>query len=213
MNTQPSPHHFPGALIAIEGIDGTGKSTLARNLVEHLSEDHSVLASAEPTHSEYGKAVRAAINARVPRLSPADELRMFVTDRKGHLKDVIEPALREGMVVILDRYYLSNVVYQGASGISTDEIFEANGFAIEPDLTLILDIPAEDAMQRITSRGTAATFETLGNLRHCRESFLELQTKQPSTVLDARQSPAELLADAMFMLTLMGVIKEVCHEF
>jgi dTMP kinase len=161
--------------IVLEGIDGTGKSTQARRLGEWFkAQGREVVLSREPTDGPWGRKLRES--AASGRLSPDDELRYFLNDRRQHVDEVIAPALAAGKVVILDRYYFSTMAYQGARGFDPREIRRLNEeFAPVPDLLIILDLPVEEAHRRIGGRGdTANEFEKLESLVCCREIFLSL---------------------------------------
>src|SRR5262245_41663250 len=110
------PFRFPvgrGILVAVEGIDGAGKSTLADWLVARLyAHGFDVLRTREPTGGPWGQKLRASMTQG--RLSPKEELRAFVEDRREHVEQEIRPALADGRVVVIDRYYFSTAAYQGA---------------------------------------------------------------------------------------------------
>jgi dTMP kinase len=162
-----------GFLIAIEGIDGAGKSTLQRRLADWCrSEGRIVTTGREPTDGPHGRALRES--ARSGRLSPEAELELFLKDRHDHVASVIAPALRRGEVVILDRYYFSTAAYQGARGIDPEKILAANeAFAPVPDLVLLLDIDPSAGHQRIGARGGAPDgFEGAAYLADVRRIFL-----------------------------------------
>jgi dTMP kinase len=182
-----------GLLIVIEGIDGTGKSTQARHLAEWLvAQGREVVLSREPTDGPWGAQLRAS--AATGRLSPEDELRYFLNDRRQHVAETISPALAAGKVVILDRYYFSTMAYQGARGFDPAEIRRLNEqFAPVPDLLLILDIDVDMALQRIGSRGDPANaFEQRENLQRCREIFLSLKDEPFTRVIDSSGTPDEV---------------------
>ena len=111
------------------------------------------------------------------RLSIEDELSFFLKDRAEHVENVILPALRQGKVVILDRYYLSTAAYQGARGVSPEWVLKENErFAPKPDLVLLLDFDPAAGLDRIRARGDAPnTFEQLDQLREVRRIFLGLE--------------------------------------
>lgn len=143
-----------GKLLVFEGIDGTGKSTHIRLLKEFL-EAHgiSVCTSFEPTRGEWGMRVRSAALSG-SRLSVQEEIDCLLRDRREHVESLILPALQRGEWVLLDRYYLSMMAYQGATGADVQRIRELNeAFAPVPDLAFWLDIPVELSMQRIAARG------------------------------------------------------------
>lgn len=151
---QPSPSPSRGRLLVFEGIDGTGKSTHIRLLTAYLEERGlTVRTSFEPTRGEWGMRVRAAA-ASGTRLSVDEEIHCLLQDRREHVQQLIAPALEAGHWVLLDRYYLSMMAYQGATGADVQQIREWNeDFAPVPDLAFWLDIPVELSMQRIEARG------------------------------------------------------------
>ena len=114
-----------GLFIVIEGIDGTGKSTQSKRLAEWFrSRGREVVLSREPTDGPWGKKLRES--ATTGRLSAEEELECFLNDRREHVEMSIKPALAEGKVVILDRYYFSTMAYQGARGFDPVEIRRRN---------------------------------------------------------------------------------------
>ena len=146
-----------GVLIAFEGIDGTGKSSQVRLLAATLEgQGHRVVITREPTDGVYGRQIRALFTGR-DRVTPAEELELFMADRLEHVREVIEPALRSGRIVITDRYYLSTVAYQGAAGQDPEAIMAANEkFAPVPDLVVLLTLTPEQSIRRIKElRGEA----------------------------------------------------------
>ena len=180
-------------LIVIEGIDGTGKSTQARLLADHLtSQGKTVILSREPTDGPWGTLLRNS--AENGRLSPEEELEAFLKDRKQHVTEKINPALAAGHTVILDRYYFSTMAYQGARGFDPQEIRRKNeSFAPVPDLLIILDLDVDTAIQRIGIRGdTANEFEQRTNLECCREIFLSLKNEPFAKVISTNSSPDDV---------------------
>ena len=145
-----------GQLVALEGLDGCGKSTQALRLVAALrAEGLDVVATREPTDGEYGRRIRAM--ARSGELvDPAEELRWFFEDRREHLELVVVPALESGRTVVTDRYFLSSVAYQGARGLDWREILTRSEASFRlPDRVLLFELSAEEALARVTSRGAA----------------------------------------------------------
>ncbi len=151
-----------GIFIAFEGIDGTGKSSQIQLLSDALQKKgHKVICTREPTDGEYGRQIRELYIKR-DRVSKEEELELFLADRREHVTQVIEPALRSGKVVLTDRYYFSTAAYQGANGMDPADILKRNeAFAPCPDLVLLIDLPVSESLHRITkNRGdTPNTFE------------------------------------------------------
>ncbi len=139
-----------GILIAIEGIDGAGKSTQAKILKERLEKrGFEVVLLKEPTSSKWGKKIKE-ISKNTESIDPYEELKLFIKDRKLNVRKNILPALEDKKIVIVDRYYISTIAYQGARGIDKETIREMNeSFAPKPDIIFILDIHPEESLQRI----------------------------------------------------------------
>ena len=184
-------------LIVVEGIDGTGKSTLVRELAQALrAEGRTVETSAEPTKGPHGRRIRELAATGREEVTPRQETDLFIADRREHVAEVIAPAMAQGETIVLDRYYYSTMAYQGARGMDPGAIeSEHVDFAPRPDLLVLLDMPVEDALRRVThSRGsTPDHFEGADYLARVRELFLSFS--HPNLlVLDARQPTANLVA-------------------
>ena len=162
-----------GLLIAFEGIDGTGKSTQMHLLADYLREKGlQVIETREPTDGPYGQKIRQLYVNR-GSCSLEEELELFILDRRQHVDEIIEPALRRGKIVLTDRYYFSTAAYQGAAGLDPSVIFAANGFAPKPDLVLLLVMEPEESVRRIEQlRGERLNdFEQVDQLRKVAELF------------------------------------------
>jgi dTMP kinase len=138
-----------GILIAIEGIDGTGKSTQVGLIAAYLRDKGcTVIETREPTDGPYGRRIRQLFVDR-SRCTPEEELELFIEDRRQHVREVIEPALAAGHIVVTDRYYFSTAAYQGAAGHDPDAVFAKNSFAPEPDLVILLTMGLKASLTRI----------------------------------------------------------------
>ena len=160
-------------LIAIEGIDGAGKTTQVRMLREALERGgESPIVSKEPTNGPWGKLIKDS--ATTGRLSPEEELNAFIQDRTQHVNELIAPALEQGRIVILDRYFYSSIAYQGSRGANVEEIrtLMESRFPI-PDAVFVLDVDPAVGVHRIAhSRGEEPNhFEDRANLAKAREIF------------------------------------------
>ena len=182
-------------LIAVEGIDGSGKTTIVRFLEQELKKrGYDVATFKEPTGSEWGKKIRQAFRDR--SLKPEDELELFLKDREWNVKHNILPALKAGKIVIMDRYYYSTIAYQGALGIDLNYIRQLNEKFPKPDLVIILDINPETALKRIKKRGDKPNrFEDVEYLKKVREIFLSL--KDNVVVIDAERCLDDVKNDVL----------------
>lgn len=155
-----------GRFIVLEGVDGCGSTTQTRQVVAALRADgRDARATCEPSAGPLGTVIRAALERRLTgsdgvtprRLEWATLALLFAADRLDHVASCVEPALAEGALVVSDRYTLSSIVYQSvtAPGVSdaVDWISSLNRAALKPDLTLVLDVPAELAAERRKARG------------------------------------------------------------
>jgi dTMP kinase len=198
MDSAPaSPRRLPGqgVLVVFEGIDGAGKSTQVRRLVDDLSaEGWDVVMDREPTDGPHGRRLRES--AVTGRLSAAEELDLFMADRRQHVAEVIQPALDSGRVVVLDRYYHSNAAYQGSRGLDWREIVRRNeAFAPRPDLVLWIDVDPAVSGARIRARGDVANqFERIDQLQRCREIFAGLGDERIQRI-DGAQTESEVEGD------------------
>ena len=144
-----------GFFITIDGGDGAGKSVQAKRLEESLRADGiPVLLCRDPGSTRLGEAVREILLGRSEiEICPQSEMLLFMAARAEMVHETILPALEEGGVVIADRFLLSTLVYQGiAGGLPLDEIMRVGQVAVRsrfPDLTILLDLPAEVGMARI----------------------------------------------------------------
>lgn len=143
-----------GRFIALDGIDGVGKSTLIERLAERLRSDgRDVLAVRDPGSTEVGARLRAILLDSEIKLHRRTEALLFMASRCEMVETVIRPALEAGQIVISDRFLLANVVYQSVDGgVDPALLWQlgrlANG-GLRPDLTVLLDLPAVEAVRRL----------------------------------------------------------------
>ena len=142
-----------GVLLALEGVDGCGKSTQAGLLATALRAAGTGSGPYLRAHGwPPGPAYPGYFQGPTRHLSPKEELNLFMADRREHVEEVINPALAEGKIVITDRYYYSSVAYQGALGLDPDRILAQNEvLAVRPDLTIILTLPVAQALARLSA--------------------------------------------------------------
>jgi dTMP kinase len=167
-----------GLLIVFEGLDGCGKSTQLDLLCARLrAAQHEVIPTKEPTDGPVGRRIREMARSQT-RVTPEQELEWFMEDRREHVREVVEPGLAAGAIVLSDRYWLSNVAYQGARGLDAEAIARANQSEFpDPDLALIFEIPAADGLARVNARGGVAepAFEELEFLTRAAEVFASIE--------------------------------------
>jgi dTMP kinase len=147
-----------GLFFSLDGLDGCGKSTQCRLLAEHLrAKGLRVTTCADPGGTAIGAQLREILLHHRDEMTPACEAHLFMASRAQLVHEIIRPALDAMHIVISDRYLLANVAYQGhGSGLDPDQLWQIGKIAtggIQPDLTLVLDIPVATAASRRTGPG------------------------------------------------------------
>jgi len=193
-----------GLFVTFEGIDGCGKTTQVTALRDSLeAKGAKVIVIREPGATFIGEKIRSILldNAN-SGMSSETEVLLYEAARAQIVSEVIRPALLAGKVVICDRFYDSSVAYQGyARGLPLESIDSLNQFAtggLEPDLTFLLDLPAEAAMERMNVREGShdrLEIEGLGFMEKVRAGYLELAGKHARIIKLDAMSPATVLAE------------------
>ena len=182
-------------LINLEGIDGCGKSTQSKLLVKKFEENNEkIIILKEPTNGKYGKMLWEMLSGK-RKATTEQILDLFVMDRKEHVKNKINPALNEGKIVLMDRYYYSTMAYQAAAGIDVNRIRKDNEFAPKPDIVLIFDLPADLAMKRVRGHSVADVFEKEEHLEKVREAYLNLENDPLVRIIDSTRTPEEIFEE------------------
>lgn len=182
-------------LINLEGIDGCGKSTQSKFLMEKFEENNEkTIILKEPTNGKYGKKLWEMLSGK--REATTEQiLDLFVMDRKEHVNDKINPALKKGKIVLMDRYYYSTMAYQAAAGIDVNRIRKDNEFAPKPDIVLIFDLPVDLAMKRVIGHSIADVFEKEEHLEKVREAYLNLKDDPLVRIIDSTRTPEEIFEE------------------
>ena len=189
--------------ITFEGIEGSGKSTQIQMLKEFF-EKKSLKAffTKEPGSSEIGKEIRSILLNKENKIYPQTEIFLIFADRVQHVEEIIKPNLNEGKIVVSDSYYDCSVGYQGQrEGISKIEIYQLieNLDLPTPDITFLLDLPANVGLKRAKNRASLDRFESEEISFHegVRQNYLDLQEQnfQRIVKIDATQSPNEIFSN------------------
>lgn len=185
-----------GLFIVLEGIDGSGKTTLRDAIRDTLENEGSrTIVTAEPTDGKLGRILREGGTD-----NQFAEALLFVADRACHT-DEIEGYLDRGINVICDRYYASTLAYQsaGSGGPDYGLLVTLNELAtVEPDITFLLDIDPAMSMARVEDRGEEKSkFERLEFQRRVRENYLSIAEEKGFIILDATNPREKLLSQSM----------------
>lgn len=185
-------------LVTLEGLDGTGKTTVWERLQASTVIPDDVTFTREPTDSWYGEAVQRSIEDE--EADPLAELFLYTADHAAHLANTVRPALENGDLVISDRYSDSRFVYQGAT--LADRLDDPVSYIRQvhepwtrpPDVTIYLDLDAETAAER---SGATNKFETATYLASVRDNYERLiaDERERFVRIDATQSPEEVMTD------------------
>ena len=204
--------------ITLEGIEGSGKTTQVRHMLEFLgSKGFACVATREPGGTQIGKKIRAILlDPESKDMEPLVELLLYIADRAQHVKEIILPLLSAGKTVVCDRYYDATVVYQGfARGINIELIHELHKSILKdlkPDITILLDLPSKIGLARAWKQiesGDRADLETrfeeetLAFHEKVRSGYLELARLEPQRfrVVDASKNENQVRAEIIDILS------------
>jgi dTMP kinase len=200
----------PGRLITIEGLDGAGKTTLARALVEELARrGQPAELLREPGGVPASERIRELVKDPALAIAPRTEALLYAAARAQLVEERVAPLLARGELVVLDRFVDSSLAYQGCGrGLGVEQVRAINAFAtggLEPDLTLLLRISPTDGRARQADRGHAPDRLELGDERFfaaIATAYDELARAEPQRVrvLDATLTRQELLGQALALV-------------
>ena len=196
-----------GRLITIEGLDGAGKSTLARSLARELgARGLEVELLREPGGVDVAERIRALVKDPQLEIAPRAEALLYAAARAQLVDERIAPLLRQGAIVLLDRFVDSSLAYQGAArSLGVPQVRAINAFAtgpLRPDRTLLLRIPPATGRERQHGRGLGADRlerEDEGFFELVAAAYEELARAEPEriAVIDAARPPEQVLRDAL----------------
>ena len=203
--------------ITLEGPEGSGKTTAVNKACDKLIEmGYEIVRTREPGGTPISEQIREVIlNKENTSMDPRTEALLYAASRRQHLVEKVWPAVKEGKIVICDRYLDSSLAYQGgARGLGIDNILNINLFATEgtyPDLTLLFDIEPEIGLARIEANSNREVnrldLEKIEFHHKVRNTFLELAKRYPErfVIIDASKSPDEVARE-----TLNEILKRLC---
>ncbi len=210
MPVEQASEQHRGVFITVEGGDGAGKTTLARSLAECLGRSgRTVRLTFEPGGTELGTRLRSLVLDPELEMSDWMETWLFLAARASHVHDVLAPAIAAGEFVFSDRYIDSTLAYQGyGRGLDLERLRRLNGEATEgltPDLTLLLDVPAEVGLARTRVRSSVA--DRIGDAdlafhQRVNAGFRALASEHAARirVIDASRAASDVLRDALWIV-------------
>jgi dTMP kinase len=193
--TQGEKMSKKGAFICIEGLDGCGKTTQAKLLAKKLGKSRNTLYTAEPSRGKIGTYIRNRCLYGEKRLSTVVEALLFAADRIEHVENEVLPALREGRLVISDRYIYSSLAYQGAAGLSLEWIENVNKHALKPDLAVFIDVDPKTVMHRLKRK--RSVMENMETQQKVRDVYLKFVAKGELVRLDGNRAKNEVAANLL----------------
>ena len=183
-----------GPFLSLDGIDGTGKSTQCRLLADWLRRrGRDVVQCADPGGTAVGTALRDILLNHRGEMTPACEAFLFMASRAQLVAEVIRPELESRRWVVCDRFLLANVVYQGyAGGLDVDQLWEIGRLStggLEPDLTIVLDLPLDAALGRRNRAPDRMESRAREYQQRVREGFLSEARRRPDRIAVVDASP------------------------
>ena len=180
-----------GFFICLEGLDGSGKTTHSKKLVQNLKyEGFEAIYTTEPSIGELGTFIREIVLEGKKRIPKVLEAILFAIDRVEHLEKDVKPLLNEGKIVVSDRSVYSSLAYQGSTELDIDWIKEINRFAISPDLGIYIDVPPEIAVKRI--RRKKSVMERLETQKKVREVYMKFVKNGELKTINGNRYKAEV---------------------
>jgi len=185
-----------GVFICVEGLDGCGKTTQTRLLVERLEKKgYDAIYTAEPSRGKIGSFIKKYCLHGETRVSSIVEALLFAADRFEHVEKEVIPALNKGKLVVSDRYVYSSLAYQGAAGLDLKWIEKINEHAMRPDLAVFIDVEPETVIQRLKPK--KSVMENLETQRKVRDVYVKFVEKGELVKIDGNKSKQEVANDIL----------------
>jgi dTMP kinase len=186
-----------GAVIAIEGIDGAGKTTQAKRVVRRLkSLGYRAAYTSEPTNTSIGRLIKKELSGRIT--NPHKQALLFAADRIDHVYRVIRPLMEKGFIVVCDRYLYSSFAYQGVLTRDVGWVREINRMAPPPSLAILIDVPVAVALKR---KRRFRGFENAQLLEAVRAAYLTLLEEGLMVSVDGNRDVAEVERDLLSIIS------------
>jgi len=180
-----------GFFICVEGLDGCGKTTQAKILVRKLRKiGYDAVYTAEPSRGKIGRFIKRYCLHGGKRVSSVVEALLFAADRYEHVETEIIPALKDGKVVVSDRYMYSSLAYQGAAGLNLDWIRMINEHAVPPNLAIFIDVEPNTVIKRLKPK--KSVMENLETQRKVREVYLKFVENGELVRVDGNKPKSEV---------------------
>ena len=196
-----------GLFITFEGADGCGKTTQLNLLADYLSQKREVLVTREPGSKGLGIKLREILLNYDGEVAPQCESFLFLADRAQHIETIVNPAVKEGKIVLCDRHTDSTVAYQGyGRGLDLEQIHYLNNIAtngIKPNLTIVFDVDIKTSMSRVGNEKDR--MESGGDefFNKVRQGYLKIAKQEPERVkvIDASRSIEEVFDDVIKVIS------------
>jgi len=186
-------------LIAVEGIDGAGKTTQSFMLVEGLKKmGFKAVYTTEPTYERVGDILRLHVSRMKVRM-PVYEALLYSADRFEHITRFIKPKIENGVIVVLDRYVYSTIAYQGAAELDLKWLWSINFFAPKPDVIIYLDLSSKIGLER--KKGGRSVYENIGYAEKVRKIYLKLAKTENFAIFNAARSAEEVHSEIMTFIS------------
>jgi len=203
LKSKSSQEQKKGFFICIEGLDGCGKTTQTKLLVNRLEKECSAVYTAEPSQGRIGQFIKEYCLHSETRGSAIVEALLFAADRYEHIQNEVRPALNRGKFVVSDRYIYSSLAYQGAAGVDLDWIRTINKDAIRPGLAIFIDVDPERVIGRLKPR--RSVMENLQTQKKVRGFYMRFVDRKELIKINGNQEVDAVARD--ILKTVMAFLK------